>query len=568
MSESPFQRRGPRRISREPSERRGDQGEGGDRRRERGTLWVGAVALALATLLLVVLFLPPIELLNDDADGGGEIDTPAAERVSALVEAQTRARMPELPDNLRPVSPIYDLEAAPELAGPIRLTLGLIQPTQDQRNLGAYTYQDGDWTRLNPALLTSDGAGATVELESVPANVAVLRRLQSPGTVTGRLPQGADLAAEAVNALTIVNPVGFVPAADGSLLGRVEALPADVNQPVYPVVIAEAPEADIINNVIASPQLRRQHINNILLMVQTGRYAGVDIDYQVISPALREAFTEFIAGLANDLQLDGRGISISVPLPRRDAAGFNEGAYDLAALGIAVNLLKIVPPLDRSIFREALVTTLPFVLSRVPPEKVLLRLSPHSVARDVEGFTSLTQRDALGLASRLSVREAGPVLAGQRVTLVGDQIYQDAGGTGLRWDAAANMVAFVYPGTTGDPVTVWVENRFGMAFKLQILAEYRLGGIALEDVSAVEGSADLWSLLGTFLETGEAPLALPNPGLLLPQWEVDGGDLSGSGSAGWVVWSTPTIPGAYEVRLIVSDGDVRVGHAIAVTVEP
>ena len=146
-----------------------------------------------------------------------------------------------------------------------------------------------------------------------PANIAILRRLQFRNTVTGRLPAGAEISAVATNNLTIINPVGFTPGEDASLLGRVETIPPDLTQPVYPVVFAGEPEADIVNQVIASTQLRRQHINNILLMVQTGRHDGVDIDYQVISPALRDAFTEFVTTLADELRRDGRGLTIAVP---------------------------------------------------------------------------------------------------------------------------------------------------------------------------------------------------------------------------------------------------------------
>ena len=574
MSESPFQRRGPRRIDAAPraAERLAPRRRGSDGKRQGSAggplLIIGAVVVALAILLLV-LFVEPIALLDRDNDEAGSAGGPVAAESSGFgVEAKTRARMPDVPDNLRPVSLLYDLTAPSDLATPIAVTLRLIQPTQDQRNLGAYTYQEGLWQRLNPALLSADGAAATAELESVPANVAILRRLQFRDTLTGRLAAGQELAAEGVNSLTVINPVGFRPAADASLLGRVEALPSEVTQPIYPVVYAEATEADIINTVLASPLLRRQHINNLLLMVQTGRYDGVDIDYQVISPALRDAFTAFITDLATELHAGNRGLSLTVPLPLRDPSGINEGAYDLGALGAAADQVKIVPPRDPSIWREAMSTTLPFVLERVPSAKVLLVVSPYGIRKTGDGLQELSQRDALEIASRLNVREPGPLLAGQRVTLVGDQIFQDGGASGLFWDQQANMVSFVYPTEEGGQETVWIENRFSLAFKLQLAAQYKLGGVTLADVSADPGAANLWATIGSFLESGDVGLTLPNPELLAPSWEADAGELSGSGRAGWAVWTSPAEPGTYEARLIVGDGDVRVGHALSIVVEP
>ncbi|MCY3886504.1 MAG: glycosyl hydrolase family 18 protein [Chloroflexi bacterium] len=573
--DSPFRPRQPRRISAgaarhydppEPEERAPQRSK--DRSGIFLVLLVLSATVAIAALI-VILFVPPIALLDSD-----EESDPASATATGIVmpasdvEVATVDQMPDLPDFLTPASFLYTVRVPTRLPGPYAFTLRLIQPTQDQRNLGAYTFQGGAWERLTSAILTDDGASARIALEVAPPNIAILRRLQFRNTVTGRLPAGAEISSVATNNLTIINPVGFTPGEDASLLGRVEAIPPDLTQPVYPVVFAGEPEADIVNQVIASTQLRRQHINNILLMVQTGRYDGVDIDYQVISPALRDAFTEFVTTLADELRRDGRGLTIAVPLPRRDASGINEGAYNITALGAAADLVKLVAPRDPSIWLDSIQVALPWVLDRIPAEKLLLSLSSHSVEKSLQGFRLLTQREALGLAAQISVREAGPIRSGQRVTLVGDNIFQDAGASGLFWDRFARMVSFVAAGQTEDPVTVWIENRFSIAFKLQAISEFELGGLAIEDVSATDGAASVWEPVIEFLEQGTVSPTLPNDQLFVPIWEVDAGELSGSGREGWVVWESPAIPGQYEARLILSDGDVRVGRALAVTVEP
>ena len=550
---------------------------------DTGLLLVGFAVLALAAAI-VVLFVPPIALLDDDdpatgdtavTTGAGASGDPALTAIPSLtpstgVQAVLRDSLPEVPDSLRPVSPIYNVDIPFTLEGPYVLTLRLNAETQDRRNLGAYTFQDGGWQRLGPALLSADGAAASAELDQPPQNITILRRLQFRDMVTGRLPPGEELHPEAANTITIINPISFVPAADGSLLslGQAESLPPDITQAVYPVILAEQQDADTINAVLASEQLRRQHKNNVLLMVQTGRFDGVDIDYQFISDPLREEFTEFITELADQLHRDDLGITISVPLPTRDASGLNLGAYDLAALGAAVDRIKLVPSRDQSIFRESLVATLPAVLNRVPREKILLTVSPHSVQKTVSGTETLSQRVALGLASRIAVRETGPLIAGQRMRLVGENVFQDGGASGIFWDRFANMVSYVYPDAAGNNIVVWIENRFSLAFKLDLIEQFRLGGIAIDDVSANAANANIWPVITQFLESGTVNLLRPNEELLIPVWEVEGGNLTGSGVAGWVVWNTPTVPGDYETRLIVSDGDVRVGTQIDVTLEP
>ncbi len=581
MSESPFDRHPrPRRVAdqarrRDPPAPRhlGLRPSADDARGiDKGFLLIAFLVLALAAAI-VVLFVPPIALLDEDDPASPAAQTPGPIPPLAFgtgVEAALRDSIPQVPDSLLPVSPLYDVTLPPDIEGPYLLTLRLNAETQDQRNLGAYTHSDGAWQRLGAALLTADGVAASVELTTPPGNVAILRRLQFRDMVTGNLPPGAELNADAANTLTIINPISFVPAEDGSLLafGQTDVLPPNVTQAIYPVILAQLEDAGTINTVLASEQLRRQHKNNILLMVQTGRFDGVDIDYQFIADPLREEFTEFITELTDQLHRDDLGIMISVPLPTRDASGLNLGAYDLAALGAAVDRIKIVPSLDQSIFRESLVAALPAVLNRVPREKVLLTVTPHSVRKTTGGLQVLNQRVALGLASRIAVRESGPLIAGQRVRLVGENIFQDGGASGLFWDRFANMVSYVFPDAAGNPTTVWIGNRFSLAFKLDLIEEFRLGGIAIADVSAAEAHADIWPVITQFLEAGSVSLFRPNEELLIPFWEVEEGDLTGSGSAGWVVWDTPTIPGDYEARLIVSDGDVRVGTALDITLEP
>ena len=310
---APLLRRGP--IGVRPRSR-GQRGGGAG----FGLLLVGFAVVALAAAL-VVLFVPPIALLDDDDEpDGAAADSQAVTPVASLtsttgVVASLRESIPEVPDSLRPVSPIYDMDVPVTQSGPYVLTLRLNAETQDQRNLGAYTFEDGAWQRLGAAILSADGAAASVEVSGAPQNIAILRRLQFRDMVTGRLPPGQELHPEAANTITIINPISFVPAEDGSLLslGRVESLPPDITQAVYPVVLAEEADADTINAVLASEQLRRQHKNNILLMVQTGRFDGVDIDYQFITDPLREEFTEFITELAEQLHRDDLGITISVP---------------------------------------------------------------------------------------------------------------------------------------------------------------------------------------------------------------------------------------------------------------
>ena len=527
-------------------------------------IWIVLLLGGLLAAAIVVLFFEPglVGRVNEAEQAG---ETPV-QQLTTRFQATLRDQLPEVPDVLGLASPIYDLRLPAGRAGPIELTVRLSTPTQDGRNLGAYTWDGEDWVRLGPAELVSDGVSARITLNDAPDNIVILRRLQFRDVLAGRVPQGSEPSADVVDSLTIVHLEGWVPAPDGSLLGGVLAIPGSVTQSIWPVLWAGPEQAVTINDILASDQLRRAHIGAVQIAIQNGRYEGVDIDYRDVSPALRSQFSAFITDLADQLHRDDRGLSVHVPLTT--SGGFGEGAYDLTVLGAAADFIVAEPPLDPTIHNAAIAASMPTLLSRVPRERVLLAISSDAVVRSGGALATTTQRAALGIASTVSVRETGPYVAGGRVTLQGNSIQRDNASSGLHWDETTRTVSFSYPDLTGNQVTVWIENRFSAAFKLTAVEEYSLGGVYLSNVSADRANANLWPAVAAFLESGHVDLRLPNPILFSPVFEVEAGSLSGANGAGWQVWELPAVGGDYEAQLIVSDGDVRVGTAITVPIEP
>ncbi len=532
--------------------------------------------LLLGVLLaaaIVVLFVEPglIELdalQSSDTEAEAEAAAPADASAVALpisFEATLRQELPPIPDVLGAVSPILELQAPAGRVGPFEFTIRLSTPTQDARNLGAYTWDGENWVRLGPAQLTSDGVAARITLTSTPPNIAILRRLQFRDVIAGRVPRGEEPQADIAGSLTVVHPDGWTPSADASLLGGVNLVAPSITQSVWPTLYADEDSAEVVNDILASDTLRQQHIRNIQFSIQNGRYDGVDIHYLQVSPALRSQFTAFITELADLLHRDDRGLAVHIPLTA--SGGFGEGAYDLALLGAAADFIVIEPPLDPTVYEAAIAASVPTLLERVERERVLLALRSNAVMRSADGLSEISQRAALGIASALSIREPGPFRPGTRVTLQGESVMLDNASSGLRWDQVNHVVTFSFADQTGSAVTIWIENRFSAAFRLRVVEQWQLGGVYLSNASADPANANLWPALAAFFESGRADLRLPNPILFTPVFEVEAGTLSGASGTGWQLWELPRAAGNYEARLIVSDGDVRVGHAINVPVE-
>ena len=76
------------------------------------------------------------EVVTEDAD---------STITSVVAESRLLQPVPTIPDILGVASPIYELRVPEGRIGPFEFTLRLTNPTQDGRNLGAYTWNGEDW---------------------------------------------------------------------------------------------------------------------------------------------------------------------------------------------------------------------------------------------------------------------------------------------------------------------------------------------------------------------------------------------------------------------------------------
>ncbi len=526
------------------------------------------IASLLVAVVIVLFFEPGLidtSFNTEDEPQSLSADVGSESLAPVSFEGRLMEQAPRIPDVLGAASPIYEIRSSDGRIGPFEFTLRLTNPTQDARNLGAYTWNEEDWVRLGDAVLSSDGSSARILLSQSPDNLAILRRLQFRDVIAGRVPRGEEPQSILAGSLTIVHPDGWQPGGDGSLLGQVEFPAAAAStQSVWPTVFATADQAELVNDILASDNLRRQHIANIQHAIKSHQYDGVDIQYLNVSPALRSQFTSFISELADRLHREDRGLSVHIPISA--SGGIGEGAYDLSQLGASADFIVIEPPLDPTVFQASIDASLPTLLQRIQSNKLLLTLRSNAVVRTSSGFSETSQRGGLDIASQLSIREPGPYRPGLRVTLQGNSIMLDSLSGGLRWDNVNRVVTFTYPDQTGSAVTIWIHNRFSAAFHLQVVSQFELGGVYISNASADESNANLWPAIAAFFESGIPDLRLPNAILFDPIFSVEAGELSGNSGSGWQFWDLPSEPGDYRAQLVVSDGDVRVGHVITVPV--
>lgn len=503
--------------------------------------------LGIVGLVLFILIFSPLSLRNNGGDplfSGGRLIVPEGYTVLSIL--------------------VDDLQKPAGTEGPYLLTVPLLSPVEDDRNLGLYEHRGGQWQRLASASLSGDGMQASGEVADMPDNLVVMRMDISAMDVSGWLPAGFAPAAESLEALGTINPLGLEPLPDGGVTGGISGLPPFEGR-VIPTVRASDPAQDqAVDVILASRETRDAHVRNLVQLSQQEGFAGVDIDYPRVNPELRGSFSTFIEDLAQELHAAGRVLTVTLPMPVRSGTDWYHGAYDWVRITSYANQVKLYSEVDPTLFHTRMPEVLDHLRRGVDMRKLSLVVGRESYERTVGGLYALTLYDALARAATVEVRSDPFVAPGGLVELVGRNMSPEEGASGLYWDDQALAVAFRYPAEDG-PRTVWLENALSLSYKLDLAQRYGLGGVAITNVSDEAGLPDYWELVHDFGDTGEARPVQPNSVMLEAAWETEDGVARPDNAR--LRWTAPGQPGDYFIWFVVSDGVMRAAQQVVVTVE-
>ncbi|MCY3734438.1 MAG: hypothetical protein OXG42_09175, partial [Chloroflexi bacterium] len=105
------------------------------------------IAALLAAVIIVLFFEPGLidtGFTSDETSGVADGADPDVS-LPVLYEARLLEPAPPIPDVLGAASPIYEFRYPEGRQPPFEFELRLTTPTQDARNLGAYTWDGEDW---------------------------------------------------------------------------------------------------------------------------------------------------------------------------------------------------------------------------------------------------------------------------------------------------------------------------------------------------------------------------------------------------------------------------------------
>jgi hypothetical protein len=529
--------------------------------RDPAPIIIGGTIAFLAAVIIIVLLFSSVFGGGDDGGNNGGTNAGADGTIDIAPGIRgRRVQIPALPPGLAALSAYVEFQAEEDTVVTIGLPL-TSDPGPDPSGLGFYTYFNDHWSRLADVVVKElEGRGVVGEGEftSVPRNLAVLRVLSQTYQVAGSLPSGASLHPDA--RANIINPRDYTPAADGSVQGTKTEVAAQGALVMPTVVGSGADTSAIVNDILSDDGLRQQHVQSITDLVTNAGVDGIDLEYSSVDVDNAGEFTDFVKDLADSLHSDNKRLSLTLPPPTNQRQ-----AYEWDKLGDTVDIIRILPIADPIAYWETMPRALSEITDDVDPGKVMLVVSPFSI----QGTGDVTQlmgfQQAMVLAAEAVVREpqADQIKPGSAVKLVARNLDEGEGASPMRWSDDAAAISYAIGGT--ERRRVFIENKFSVAFKLELVQAYGLGGVAVSDASAQSDVANIWPTVNDFVQSNTVTLVRPNDSMLLPSWRAEAGDV-GAGTGTTATWVAPG-QGTYSITLVVSDGDHRFGRLLPIEVK-
>ncbi len=244
-------------------------------------------------------------------------------------------------------------------------------------------------------------------------------------------------------------------------------------------------DSQLANTVLNSPEARSRLIENILDNIKTKGLGGIDFDFEFIFAEDREAYASFVDQTRQRLNSEGYMVTVALaPKTYADQPGLLYEGHDYALLGAATNLALLMtyewgymfgPPMAVAPVNQVR-RVLDFGITQMPPSKILMGIPNY-------GYDwTLPFVENISMAEKISNTEAA-----ERAQRVGAQI---------QYDQLAESPFYRYVDDMGREHEVWFENEASIRAKLNLVAEYGLGGVSY------------WNLMDYFPENWEILLSM------------------------------------------------------------
>ena len=220
--------------------------------------------------------------------------------------------------------------------------------------------------------------------------------------------------------------------------------------------------SSIVNNQAYTDNL----INNMLLLMQTKGYQGVDIDFEFILASDRDAFTAFVQKVADTMRANGYHTSVALaPKTSADQRGLLYEGKDYRAIGEAADHVLLMtyewgytygPPMAVAPINQVR-RVLDYAVTEIPREKIDLGIPNYGYDWPLPFERGVTRAKTIGNveAVRIAIQN----------------------GSQIQFDEVSMSPHFrYYDRSTGIEHEVWFEDVRSLQAKFDLIKEYDLRG--------------------------------------------------------------------------------------------
>lgn len=561
-----------------------------------GMIIVGIVLVF--SLLVAGLFLPPISLGQRLGQGGAEaaaeVDETPATSGDGTTEAGDGAIVLHLEDatagvNLTAVAPealaddaetaamVESLPANAQIAGDVYLvtyedeaptsTISAALPAgQDNTaSIDLYGWDGSAWTFIPTE---PEEEGSALVSAAIPAPQAIaLMETGAPETVSvgAEVLPTQSLPPAVLPALTEVTAGTLTLVEDGGLEGDV----VDVPTAGYQQMLRATNTGVIVDQVslaalLSDEALIAEHVEQ--LAQATADYAGLNLDYQGVAPGQRDAFTAFIADLADALQADGKLLVVTLDTPAAtDTGAWDSDGQDWQTIGQLADAVYVRMPLNPADYEEggAAEQLVQWAVRQIHRHKLTLLVSANAVDAVAGTYRELPNARALEHFGELSLMQGAEAIAPGTAVEVG----LAGNASPLEWDADGMMYRYSYE-QTDQTHTVWLNNEAAISQRLQLAALYNVRGVALRGLGTLEEGEGYAQAIASYVDAAAAPEPAGAAIVWTVEDEAESVVASSSGEALSYRWEETDKPGNYTINAVFAQGDAvaKLG-AVSVQIE-
>ena len=274
---------------------------------------------------------------------------------------------------------------------------------------------------------------------------------------------------------TSVSPFIYALEPDGSISKRgtifsedEQKKTQDTGTEVIPTITNNFDKDKKGTELLKDTEKTKRHIDLILSEVEKSNYDGIDIDYENLSPEVKDAFTSFIATLSSKLHEKGKTLSVTVQAKRGDDQNWDGvGASDYEKLGEVADSVRIMtydysrlntppgPIAPRTWFRDVYT----YAVSKIPAEKIVAGVPSY-------GYKWCTK------SVNDSCESTGLVWTGVQNIIKKHQPL-------VEWNNEAASPWFMYTDEAGNTYVVNFENHQSLSAKLAVVKELGLSGVVI-----------------------------------------------------------------------------------------